>query len=305
MEIIRDKTEFHIENSVVSIGKFDGVHTGHKTLIEEIRKAKSQGLTTVIFTFYPSFATYFSGVKEDEIFSLEEKEKYFDELGIDVLIEFPLNEETINISAESFIKDILVEKLGAKKVVAGQDVSFGKKAMGDGAMLKEAGDLYGFETILIKKVCFEGKEISSTRIRNEIREGNMPLANQLLGDLYGITGIVRTGKRIGRTIGFPTVNLLPEEGKLLPRLGVYFSEVEVRGERHYGITNIGKNPTVTNKQNIKVETFIFDFNQEIYEEKITVYPVHFHRDEAKFNSLEELKATIAKDREEGMRYFKI
>ncbi len=305
LEIIRDKIEFHRKNTVISIGKFDGVHTGHRLLIEEIRKAKQEGLETVIFTFLPSFATYFSKTKEDEIFSLEEKELYFEKLGIDVLIEYPLNEETINISAKDFIEKILVDMLDAKKIVAGEDVSFGKHALGNGDMLKEFGTRYGFQTILVKKVCFEGETISSTRIREEIRKGNMALANKLLGDLYTIQGEVQPGKRIGRTIGFPTANILPEKGKLLPKIGVYFSEVEINKEQYYGLTNIGKNPTVSDENQLRVETHIFHFNKEIYGKKIKVYPVYFFREEIKFRDKYALKEQIQKDLLAALDYFQI
>jgi riboflavin kinase/FMN adenylyltransferase len=297
--------KFHRKNTVVSIGKFDGVHTGHRSLLEEIRKAKREGLETVIFTFVPSFTTFFSKVKEDEIFSLEEKELYFEKIGIDVLIEYPLNMDTVNISADIFIQDILVGMLDVKKVVAGADVSFGKNAKGDGEMLRKVGKEFGFETILIDKVSFGGEEISSTRIRNEIRVGNMPLANQLLGDLYTIIGTVRMGKKIGRTIGFPTVNISPEQGKLLPKLGVYFSEVEIEEERYYGLTNIGKNPTISEENQVSIETHIFNFKNEIYGVKIQVYPVQFYREEIKFKDKEELKEQINKDLKIAKEYFRL
>ncbi len=305
MIIIKNTTEFYRKNTVVSIGKFDGVHTGHMALLEEIRKAKKEGMETVIFTFSPSFSSFFSGKVENEIFSLQEKEEYFEQMGIDVLIEYPLNQTTVNISADEFIEDILVKKLDAKKIIAGEDVSFGKGGIGNGELLALKGPECGFETILVQKVCYHGMEISSTRIRDEIREGNMPLANQLLGDLYGIRGIVQTGKQIGRTIGFPTLNIVPEEGKLLPKEGVYFSEVQVRGTRYYGITNIGKNPTVTDENKIFIETHVFHFNDQVYGEEIEVYPVHFHRSELKFNDVIELKLQIEDDRLQAMKYFQI
>lgn len=305
MEIIKGKLEFHRKNTVVSIGKFDGVHIGHKSLIEEIRKSKREGLETVIFTFYPSFATFFSNEKENEIFSLEEKEQYFEKLGIDVLIEYPLNKETVNVSAEDFIKNILVDMLDAKKIVAGQDVSFGKDALGNKEMLQSMGNQYDFKTVIMEKVCYDGEEVSSTRIRKEIRNGNMPIVNQLLGELYTINGVVQKGNKIGRTIGFPTVNISPEKGKLLPRMGVYFSEVEIDKNRYYGITNIGKNPTITDGNPIKIETHIFNFDKEIYGVKIQVYPIHFYREEKKFKDKDELKEQISKDREEAVTYFKI
>ncbi len=303
MKIIRDTTEFNIENTVVAIGKFDGIHLGHKQVLTEMKKAKEQGFTTVIFTFDPSVTSFFSGKVEKELSSMQEKEEAFAQFGIDILIEYPLTIETANISPENFIEEVLIHSLHVKKIIAGEDISFGKGGKGNANLLNTYGKQSDFTIALIPKICFKKKEISSSRIRQELEKGKLSLVKEMLGEPYSIKGIVKNGKKLGRTIGFPTVNIIPNEEKLLPPRGVYYSTCNVMGKMYCGITNIGIKPTVTSEEKITVETFIFDFSMDIYGEDITVIPVKRLRNEKKFSSVEHLKKQMDKDVRKAKKYF--
>lgn len=306
MQIIKETMQFHIEGkTAVAIGKFDGIHRGHQKLIEEIIKAKEDGLKATIFTFDPPPSVLFSGQKQMEIMTKEEKRQQFEKMGVDVLIEFPLTKESAAISPENFIGDILVEKLHVKKVVAGKDVSFGDKGKGDYQLLKKFSEIYGYQVEIVDKVCFEDKEISSTYVREEIEKGNMVLVEKLLGRPYQVSGVVEPGKQIGRTIDIPTVNIRPSEEKALPPNGVYFSRVHLVEENHTyrGLTNIGYKPTVSEEKRKGVETYLYDFEGDLYGKKIEVSLLVYERAEKKFENLKELKKQVQMDKEAGVRFF--
>lgn len=304
MQIIQQTTEFYIEDkTAVALGKFDGIHRGHQKLLEKILEQKEKGLKSVIFTFDPSPATLFQKNKVKELTTKKEKEALFEAMGVDILIEFPLNEKTAAMGAEDFIEDVLVKKMNVGFIAAGTDLSFGYKGAGDAKLLKEFSKDYGFQVEIIDKVCHEGREISSSYVREEIERGNMELAAALIGETYSVSGAVEHGNRIGRTLGFPTVNLLPEDEKLLPPYGVYFSKVYVDEEVYNGVTNIGFKPTVSDEPRIGVETYIYDFESDIYGKKITVSLEHFKRPEKKFDGLEALREQVERDKEDGRNYF--
>ncbi|MCR5100989.1 MAG: bifunctional riboflavin kinase/FAD synthetase [Butyrivibrio sp.] len=304
MRIIEGSATFKIEdNTAVAIGKFDGVHGGHKKLIQNILDQKPDGLKSVIFTFDPSPSSFFSGKIIPELYTKEEKRREFEKLGIDILVEFPLNSETAATSPEDFISKILVGMLNAKYIAAGNDLSFGNKGRGDHHLLEAMAVKYGYETKIIQKVIMSGKEVSSTFVRDEVSKGNMELVQKLLGETYKVTGIVEHGNSIGHTIGFPTVNLIPAKSKLIPPFGVYFTNVNVNGKIYKGLTNIGCKPTVTDEGIIGVETYIYDFDEDIYDCYIEVGLLHHHRTEIKFADLNELKKQIDDDKEAGKTYF--
>lgn len=304
MQIIQQTTDFIIkEKTAAALGKFDGIHRGHQKLLEEILEQKKKGLKAVIFTFDPSPATLFQKSKVKELSTKKEKEAMFEAMGVDILIEFPLNEKTAAMSAEDFVEEVLVRKMNVGFIAAGTDLSFGYKGAGNAALLKEFSEEYGFQVEIIDKVCHEDREISSSFVREEIEKGNMELAAALIGKTYSVSGVVEHGNRIGRTLGFPTVNLLPEEEKLLPPCGVYFSKVLVDGETYNGVTNIGYKPTVSDEPRIGVETYIYDFEKDVYGKEITVSLEHFKRSEKKFDGLEELRMQVELDKEEGRKYF--
>lgn len=303
MQIIEGTTQFELDKkSAVAIGKFDGIHRGHRKLLESVLSAKENGAQAVIFTFDPPANVFFGGSQDKELTTKEEKRKLFEEIGIDVLVEFPLNNETAAIRADFFIADILVKRLKAVYIAAGTDVSFGYKAEGDYRMLQELAEKYGYEVNLIEKVCYEDREISSTYVREEVAKGNMQLVTTLLGNPYKVKGQVVHGQRIGRTLGMPTVNLMPRESKLLPPRGVYYSNVIYNGRKYKSITNIGIKPTVSDIPRIGVETYLYDFEDEIYGEELTVELLAFKRPEMKFDSVEQLKAQMQADIETGRKY---
>lgn len=300
MQIIQGTTEFQLDRkSAIAIGKFDGIHRGHRKLLANILEAKEDGLQSVIFTFDPPPNVFFGGSQEKELTTREEKRKLFADMGIDVLVEFPLNWETAATRAETFVEEILVRRLKAVYIAAGTDVSFGYKKEGNYRLLQSMADMLGYEVQLIDKVCFSDREISSTYVREEVIKGNMQLVTTLLGSPYKVTGEVVHGRRLGRTLGMPTVNLIPPAIKLLPPNGVYYSNALYRGKRYKGITNIGVKPTVSEEACMGVETYLYDFDEEIYGKELTVELLEFKRPEMKFHNVEELKCWMQMDIAEG------
>lgn len=306
MKIINNTTEFYIEEeTVVAIGKFDGFHRGHQKLLNVIQEQKTKGLAAVVFTFVPSPTAFFSKEVLRELTTIEEKRRIFEAAGVDYLIEYPFYQETADMEPETYIKEVLVDKLHAKCIVAGDDLSYGKRGAGDDKLLKEKAAEYGYEVIIIEKVLYENREVSSTYVREEVKQGNMELVHNLLGIPYHVGGKIIHGRKLGRTIGMPTVNLEPPAEKLLPPKGVYYSYVGLQGNRYAAITNIGTKPTVNAENVMGVETYIYEFNDEVYGEELEVYLLAFKRAEMCFDSVESLKAQMAKDIEEGKKFHKI
>ena len=296
MEIISRTTDFYLEkDTAAAIGKFDGVHIGHRRLLEEVLRCKKEGLKACVFTFDPPPSVFFGQTDGRELTSGEEKRLLFERMGVDILIEFPLTPETAAIPPEEFVSRILVEQMNVRLIAAGRDLSFGAKGAGNAALLQKMGSELDFRVKIIEKVCIEGQEVSSTLIRKQVEEGNITLAKQFLGMPFFIAGKVVRGNQIGRTIGFPTVNLMPDAGKLLPPAGVYFSEVRVRDKIYRSITNVGCKPTVTDAGIATVETYLYDFSGDLYGEDIEVYLHEFHRPEQRFESLEHLKHQLETD----------
>ncbi|MCH5250632.1 MAG: bifunctional riboflavin kinase/FAD synthetase [Lachnospiraceae bacterium] len=304
MRIIQGTTDFKLENkSAVAIGKFDGMHLGHQKLLNKVLEQKNNGLISVIFTFDPAPEAFFRGRLLQGLMTKEEKRFAFDKLGIDVLIEFPMNKETAATEPERFVTEYLTGKLGAAVIVAGTDISFGNKGAGDAELLKRMAKSNGYHAEIIDKVTFEGQEISSTLIRDTVRRGDMESVTLLMGEPYQISGIVSHGRRFGRTIGMPTANLIPSGEKLLPPSGVYYSYAWVEGVRYKAISNVGCKPTVTDDKIMGVETYFYDFDDVIYGKELTVELLSFKRPEMKFENLEALKSQMQKDISEGRRYF--
>lgn len=303
MRIIENTIEFELHQaSAITIGKFDGIHLGHQKLLEKVMEKKSLGVQTVVLTFNPSPGEFFLGKKMKELSTREEKRTFFRNMGIDVLIEFPLNKDTADMEPLKFLQEILVNKMKVSYIIAGKDLSFGREGKGDSEFLLQYAKQYHYKIDFIEKVCISGVEISSTLVREEIKKGNMRQARRLIGDAYTVSGIVQHGNKIGRTIGMPTVNLMPPYEKLLPPNGVYFSEIEVEDNRLYGITNIGYKPTISNTNALGVETYIYDFSKDVYGKFITVRLLDFKRPEEKFDSITSLKEQMAKDISEGRYY---
>lgn len=296
MEVIKETVQFQVEGpTAVSLGKFDGLHKGHQLLVNRILEKKKDGLTALIFTF--DFGA------RPELMLPEERRRMLEQQGIDVLLECPFVPEISGMEPETFVEEILVKRLHAKYLTIGTDFRFGYQRRGDYHLLQEMSKTFCFQVEVVEKTCHEGKEISSTFIREELDKGNMELVNELLGYSYSVTGIVLHGRKIGRTLGLPTINLSPAEEKLLPPNGVYATQTEIDGEFFGGITNIGYKPTVGGESKKGVETYLFDWNRDLYEKEVTVHFCAFARQECKFASLEALKQQIEKDVIWGKKYF--
>lgn len=306
MQIIQGTTAFEIEGrSAVAIGKFDGIHEGHRLLLSHILKEKAKGRKAAVFTFDPPASVFFGKSGEGQLTTRKEKRQIFAELGIDVLVEFPLNAETAATSPEAFIEEILCGQLHAAYVAAGTDLSFGYRGQGNRELLQKMADTFGYQVEIVDKITKDGREISSSYVREEIEQGHMETAAELLGSAYEVSGIVEEGKRLGRKLGMPTLNLYPEKDKLLPPRGVYYSMVFCEGKEYPGITNIGHKPTVNDTPLISVETYLYDFEEDMYGKEIRTALLHFKRPERKFDSVEALKMQMEKDIAAGRDYHKL
>jgi len=304
VEIICQSTDFQInENTAVSIGKFDGVHVGHRKLLADILEAKKDGLASCVFTFDTDAAFFFGTDSKGELNTREEKRRLFEKMGIDYLVEFPLTKETAATEPEDFVQRYLKNQMHAKLIVAGEDLSFGARGRGNIRLLQSMADAMDFQVKTIEKVQMDGDVVASTRIRNLLKEGKIPRVNQMLGMPYSIYGTVLHGNQIGRTIGFPTVNIQPDADKLMPPFGVYMSKVLLEGKTYPGITNIGVKPTVEEKKIVGVETFLYNFEENVYGKDICVQLYEFTRPETNFHGLEQLKAQLERDISEGALYW--
>ncbi|MDD3338788.1 MAG: bifunctional riboflavin kinase/FAD synthetase [Lachnospiraceae bacterium] len=295
MKVITNTLDFHIEGrSVITLGKFDGVHRGHQALIQRVLDYKKGNAKKIVFAFEVSAMT---------LLTREERRDLLKKMGVDCLIECPFVPELITMEAEDFVKEILVDQLHAVHIVVGTDFGFGYERGGNIALLERMGKEYGFTVESVEKVMDGEREISSTYIREELERGNMAKVSELLGYPFFVTGEVVHGRRVGRTIGVPTTNLIPPKEKLLPPNGVYATKSSAQGIEYEGITNIGSKPTV-NGHFIGVETFLFGCDQDLYGEEQEVRLYHFMRPERKFDSLELLKEQLKKDEENGHIYFR-
>ncbi len=305
MIVISDTLDFKLnEDTAVAIGKFDGVHLGHRSLLQTLLERKAQGLKTCVLTFDPSPAVLFGVSDGKELTTKEEKQRIFRDMGIDVLVEFPLSFSSAAMAPEVFVREYLVERMRARWIVAGEDVSFGAKGVGDAVLLQELAEELGYSLTTISKIAVEGREISSTYIRELVEAGQMEQVKKFLGSPYTICGEVSHGKKLGRTIGMPTINVLPGEDKLLPPAGVYYSSVVHNGLTYKAISNVGYKPTVTEEKIMGVESFLFDFEGNLYGEEVIIQLHAFKRPEMKFGNVEALKEQMHLDKEEGRKYFR-
>lgn len=304
MQYIAGRTDFKLHNSVVSLGKFDGIHRGHQLLLNQVLEHKKLGFQTVMFTLLGHPSSLFSDKEIELIYTEEEKKFIIEQSGIDILISYPFTHETASMEAKTFIKEVLIDKIDAKIIIVGSDYRFGHKRQGDVELLQEMSRVFGYEVIVYDKITSEDQVISSSTIRSEIAAGNMENANLLLGKPFTIIGEVKHGRKIGQTLGFPTTNIIPPSNKLLPPNGVYASVTTHNGMQLIGVTNIGFNPTVGETPEKRVETYIFDYEGDLYGKTIEVALYAMERAEKKFNSVEELKEQMKKDIEFGREYFR-
>ncbi len=307
MEYIRNTTEFQIEEkTAVSLGKFDGLHKGHRRLTECLLEKGRAGLKTVIFTFdIPPKQKIGKSGQTKVLTTNEEKAGLFYAQGVDCLIECPFTDSFMRMEPEQFIADI-VKKLHVKWFVVGEDFRFGHCGRGGIALLQELSKRYGYEVEVVEKVQENGSFISSTSVREAVLLGKMEEAGRLLGYHYFVSGPVAHGNKLGRTINVPTANLIPQKDKLLPPFGVYLTQTVFRedpAQAFGGITNVGCKPTVQGGKEAGVETHLFGFDRQIYGKEIKVEFLKFVRQEKKFDSLEELKKQMYKDIDFGIKYY--
>lgn len=293
--------------TIVTLGTFDGVHLGHKKILEKvIFSSKKMNAESIVLTFFPHPRTVLQSVEEmKQLNTIDEKITLMNQMGIDNLVIHPFDKDFSRLTAEEFVRNVLVEQFNIKKIIIGHDHRFGRNRTADINDLIAFGEEYNFEVEQISAEEINEAAISSTKIRNALNEGNIDLANQYLGYEYMISGKVARGKQLGRTIGFPTANIHIEESyKLIPKEGVYIVKVQVLKKTYFGMLNIGTNPTTDTSKNQKIEVYILDFDNDIYDKPITIYFQKRLRDERKFETIEDLKNQLNSDKESTISFFR-
>ena len=308
MQIHYGLDNFGAKRPVVTIGTFDGVHLGHREVIAELKRiAQNTGGESVVLTFFPHPRMIVTP-NEDTIRLLtaqEEKCMLLEELLLDHLVVYPFTREFAALSYSEFVKKILVDQMHICKLVTGYDHKFGHDRQGDFQALKILGDLHGFEVEQLNPLLVENVAVSSTKIRHALETGDVQKAGHYLGYPYLLKGKVVEGRRLGREIGFPTANILPDDQhKLVPTDGVYAVLVNIGGVQYKGMLNVGTRPTVnTNVDHRSIEVHILDFSANIYDNDISVSFVERIRDEVKFGSLDQLKEQLILDKTRTLSIF--
>ena len=308
MEYIKQSMTFEIEGpTVLSLGKFYGLHRGHELMMEYMREKKQeqQNLKAAVFTFDVPPSEQTQNLQMQVLTTSQEKARLFEENGIDYLIECPFTREIMCMEPEEFIERI-VKNLHVKDIVVGTDFRFGYKRRGDYQMLKQYAPQYGYQLKVMPKMQEEGRDISSTYIREEIAAGHIEKAHRLLGYPFFVEGNVLHGRKLGKAVlGIPTINLIPPSEKLLPPMGVYVTSTEYAGKHYPGITNVGCKPTIQGENPIGVETHLFDISEDMYGRMVRVSFLKRVRPEQRFDSLDALKAQMEQDIQYGKVYFDI
>jgi len=304
MRIYQDLSEVSPnKNTVLTLGTFDGVHLGHRKIIDEVvKKAALLEGRSFLITFYPHPRKIISRANNIELLSTpSEKVKMVESLGIENMLIVKFTKEFSQLGPDKFIEKYIVDGIGAKEVVIGYDHHFGKGRGGDINSLKKKGKDSGFKVTVIPAVDINGVTISSTKIRSAISEGDIRLANKYLGRFYSFSGKVILGDKRGRELGFPTANLEVENNdKLLPAIGIYAVEFIVKEKKHFGLLSVGKRPTFYTSGEVVPEVYIYDFDENIYDEFVTVNIVERIRGEEKFSSADELIKRMNNDKKIGI-----
>ncbi len=286
--VVLEQRPYQLKHTAVCIGKFDGLHAGHRLLIDSIKTYREK--LKMLFTF--------SFPESEYIYSREEKRYLAERLGIDAYIDCPFDDEFCRMAPEIFLEQVLRKECGAEAVSVGEDFRFGYRRGGDVRFLQNRCALDGFELNVFPKLEMEGSVVSSTRIRTLIREGDIQTANRLLCQPYFIYGTVCHGNRIGSTkLNMPTANQIPDAGKILPPFGVYASRIRIRGGVYAGVTNIGIKPTIPGGNTVGAETHIVGFDGDLYGVDICVELCAFLRKEQRFSSLGLLRDQMEKDKD--------
>lgn len=302
MEFMNQLSQLYIKDkTAVTLGKFDGLHRGHKLLLNQVLRKKEEGYRAAIFTFDMPPKNVLRGVQGQMILTNEERTALLKKYKVDILFECPFTKEIAGMEPEAFVAEILLNRMNAGYIVVGTDFRFGHERAGDIYLLDRLSRKYHFKLMVLAKEQYDGRDISSTYVREVLRKGNLELATYLLGYPYFVTGEVVQGKKLGRQLGIPTINQLPKENKLLPPNGVYASRVWIDGEVYDSMTNIGVRPTVEETEIRNVETHMFDFDRDVYGKNVKVELLCLERPEQKFESIEALKVQLHRDRENVKR----
>ncbi len=301
MLIIQNTEDFRIENpSIVTIGTFDGVHLGHQKILKRLKELKNKtGLKTVLLTFEPHpRKVLFPNQKDLKLItSIDEKLQLLAQYGIDVAVVYPFSHYFSTMDSDFYIQNILLKQLNLKHLVIGYDHKFGKDRSGDINTLKQISENGSFFIEEISAKDIDNIAVSSSKIRKCIQEGHIEIANKNLGHQFFINAKVIKGKKIGRSIGYATANLKIEaDEKIIPKIGVYFVKASINSKLHFGMMNIGKNPTIDTDKEIKIEVHLFEFNEDIYDQTIQIIFISRLRDELKFENLNDLKSQLSKDK---------
>lgn len=298
MKVISSISEYkNTSPTALSIGMFDGVHLGHQSIIKNLKKISDEKkLSSGLLTFWPHPRTIFNPNENLKLLNtLTEKTSLIENLGVDFLFLQSFNEDFRSLSADDFVKKILVDKLNVKYLIIGYDHRFGKDKKGDFNLLQKMATEFDFEVQQLDAIQLENQNISSTKIRNAIASGDFKSANDMLGYHYPLSGKVIHGKKIGRTIGYPTANISIDNIKLLPKKGAYIVEVWINNLFYKGMLSVGTNPTVSGTE-LSVEVYILDFNKDIYDQDITIKFRDFLHEEIKFDGLEALIKKLDEDK---------
>lgn len=305
LKLFHSINDFHsTKKTILTLGTFDGVHFGHKKILERITQNTEDGkYESLVLTFFPHPRMVLQEKSEIKLLNtIAEKTKLLEKTGIENLVIHPFNESFSRLTAEEFVHSILVDQFHIQKIIIGHDHRFGRNRTADINDLIAFGAEYGFEVEQISAQEIQDVSVSSTKIRKALNEGNMALANDYLGYNYFLSGEVVKGKQLGRTIGFPTANIqIEEDYKLIPKTGVYAVKAIVDQKEVFGMMNIGFNPTVSGeKQTIEVN--LFDFDEDIYGKKIEVSLLKYLREEQKFGSIDLLKEQLNQDKLNALNF---
>ena len=289
--------------TVAALGTFDGMHRAHRKIIDTAMKlAGEKGYSSLVYTFRNLPAAYF-GSREEQLFSEQEKTEYLEDMGVDILLMDTFDRTIAETDHMDFL-NMLKNDLCVRTIVCGYDFRFGKDGRGDADVIRRFAEDNGMGYFILEREMWEDTVISSTNIRRLLKEGELEKAEELLGHPYFFSGTVIEGRKVGRTIGFPTVNLSYGSEKLLPPKGVYASKVLLNGKYYEGVTNIGSRPTVGNGNDITIETNLLDMEGDLYGKTIRLELYKYIRKEKRFSSLEELKNEIDRNKEQVRSYFR-
>ena len=305
MKIFHSINDFRSsKKTILTLGTFDGVHIGHRKILERVAQNTENGkYESLVLTFFPHPRMVLQGESEVKLLNtLSEKIDLLEKIGVQNLVIHPFDITFSRLTAEEFVKTVLIDQFDIKKIIIGYDHRFGRNRNANIDDLIAFGKQHDFEVEQISVQEIDAVSISSTKIRNALMEGNMALANEYLGYEYFLTGTIVRGKQLGRTIDFPTANLQMEENyKLIPRNGVYVVKSTINQKTVFGMMNIGLNPTVAG-ENLAIEIHFFDFDEELYDQKISVSLLEYLRPEQKFESVAFLKQQLEKDRNTSLAY---